>query len=462
MAKKLKETSRSTKYTVLVLMVVSLCTIYVLPYLRYQYFTPLQEAMGLLDNATAYGSLVSVYGIMNVIFYLPGGIIADKFDPKKLLVFSMVASGGLGLWMATWPGYTSLMIIHALWSVTTVLTFWSSSIKVVNMLSSANEQGQMFGLLEGGRGLVSLGLNAVFLAVFAAVASSAGGDVKGITFVVVCVSVLMILDGIALAFLLPKTDMSKAINSSILDSLKAMLKSFAKPITWALAGIIFTCSAIGASASYYAPYLQGIGMTVIMASTFAVIRGSVTTIIAAPIAGGISKKMGRSSMVMLVACVALVILECVLRFTPASNSVLIFLMVIMVLITFFFAANRAVYWAIIDEAGTEKFMVGSVVGIASLVGYLPDTFIHTLFGSYLDNNDPTVAFNKIFTFCIGCAVLGLVSSILAERVIRKKQANAPKLAVAAAGTAEAPALASDGPAEVFEASAEVITEEDKK
>jgi sugar phosphate permease len=95
-------------------------------------------------------------------------------------------------------------------------------------------------------------------------------------------------------------------------------------------------------------------------------------------------------------------------------------MAIMIFIAFFHSSNRAVYWAIIDEGGTPKNMVGSVVGVASLVGYLPDTFIHTLFGSFIDSN-PATAFNKIFLFCIGCAVLGLASSLVAERVIKKNQ-----------------------------------------
>lgn len=433
-----KKTSASQKYLVLVLMMISLSSIYILPYLRYSYFTPLQQAMGLLDNATAYGSLVSVYGIMNVIFYLPGGIIADKFDAKKLLVFSMISSGALGLWMATWPGYTWLMVIHALWSVTTVLTFWSSSIKVVNMLSASDEQGKMFGLLEGGRGLVGLGVNAAFLAMFAYFASQADGDVKGITIVVVGVSILMILDGVALALLLPKTDNKVATNSSIMDSLKAMVKSFTLPITWALAGIIFTCSAIGASASYYAPYLQGIGMTVVMASTFAVLRGQIITTAAAPIAGFAAKKVGRSSFIMLIACIGFCITTVLMRVIPPGAGVLIILMVIMCFSTFFHASNRAVYWAIIDEGGTPKNMVGSVVGVASLVGYLPDTFIHTLFGGYLDK-DVSTAYDKIFMFCIGCAVLGLASSLLAEWVIKKNKAKmaAEPAEVAAETVAEA-------------------------
>lgn len=435
MIKKNGATGKGQKYLVLVLMVLSLCTIYVLPYLRYTYFTPLQNAMGLADNATAYGSLISVYGIMNVICYLPGGIIADKFDAKKLLVFSMISSGALGLWMSTWPSYNMLMLINILWGITTVLTFWSSSVKCVNMLASDGEQGQMFGLLEGGRGIVGLGLNAVWLAVFAYFSSQAGGEIQGITVVVIGVSILMILDGIALAFLLPKTDNSAATNSNIKESLKAMVKCFTLPITWVLAGVIFTCSAVGASASYYAPYLQGaFGMTAVMAATFAVFRSSGATIVAAPTFGFLSKKMGRSSFLMIVACTGLVVLQVILRFAPTSAAFLWPMMIIMIFVVFFQAGNRAVYWAIIDEAGTPKNMVGSVIGVASIIGFLPDTFINTLFGSYLDNFELSVAYGKIFTFCICCAVMGLTVSIIGERVIKKHQ-KAVKAAAAAAPVA---------------------------
>ncbi|MEG2268535.1 MAG: MFS transporter, partial [Acinetobacter sp.] len=142
-----KKPGKSKKYLALILMIIALCTIYVIPYLRYTYFTPLQQAMGLENNATKFGNLISIYGIMNVICYLPGGIIADKFDAKKLLVFSMIATGALGIWMGTWPSYQILMLIHVLLGITTVLTFWSSSVKCVNMLAAADEQGQMFGFL---------------------------------------------------------------------------------------------------------------------------------------------------------------------------------------------------------------------------------------------------------------------------------------------------------------------------
>lgn len=411
--------NKGRKWLVLALMILAMCTIYLLPYLRYYFFTPLQDAMGLTGETQKYGNLVSVYGIMNVLMYLPGGIIADRFDPKKLLVFSMISSGLLGLWMSTWPGYEILLIIHILWGITTVLTFWSSSVKVVNMLAAAEEQGEMFGLLESGRGVIGLLLNLVWVGIFALFASN---NNLGMTVVVVAISILMIISGFLLAFLLPKSDMSKAVNSSVKDSLKAMLGAFKLPITYVLAAMIFVPSALLAAGSYHAPYLQGAAaMSVVIASAFATIRGDGSKIVAAVLYGRLSKKIGRSSSLLMYSCIVLAVLSLLLRLIPGSKAMLWPLVIILVLIAFFSCGCRAVNWAIIEEAGTSKNMVGSVIGLASLIGYLPDTFIHTLFGNWIDKYEFTVAYHRIFTFCIIVVVVGAVFAVIGEKIIKKRQ-----------------------------------------
>lgn len=414
-----KKTGRGQKMLVLLLMIISMCTIYVLPYLRYQFFTPLQEAMGLAGETQKYGNLVTVYGIMNILMYLPGGIIADRFNPKKLMVFSMISSGILGLWMATWPGYEMLLLIHILWGFTTVLTFWSTSVKVVNMLAASDEQGEMFGMLESGRGILTLILNFIWVGIFALFANRGN---LGMTIVVAAVSALMIISGVLLGFLLPPMNAEQATNASVKESLTAMLGAFKLPITYILAAMIFVPSAIVATGSYYAPYLENVaGMNTVISSTFAVIRGTAFPIVAALLFGVLSKKIGRSSSLLLTSCVALVVLSIVLRLVPGSAAVLWPLMIIMVCIAFFTGGCRAVNWAIIDEAGTAKNMVGSVIGVASLIGYLPDAFIHTMYGGWIDTYDFTTAYNKIFNFCIIVAVVGAIFAFFGERIIKKRQ-----------------------------------------
>ena len=54
------KTKNSAKIITLILMMLSLNTIYVLPYLMYTYYTPLQEAMHLVGQDAAYGKLLNI------------------------------------------------------------------------------------------------------------------------------------------------------------------------------------------------------------------------------------------------------------------------------------------------------------------------------------------------------------------------------------------------------------------
>ncbi len=68
-------------------------TIYLVPYLLYQYMGALNGVNGLTTDQL--GSLMTIYGIINIIFYIPGGWVADRFSTKTLFTFSMVATSAL-------------------------------------------------------------------------------------------------------------------------------------------------------------------------------------------------------------------------------------------------------------------------------------------------------------------------------------------------------------------------------
>ena len=394
--------NKTAKFLTFILLVLAMNTIYVLPYLMYTYYTPLQEAMGLVGRDADYGKLLNVYGIANVILYLPGGWIADKFNPKKLLVFSMISTGILGLWEATWPSYSMLMLIHVLWAVTTVLTFWSSSVKCVNLLADADEQGSMFGSLEAMRGVVGLIVTTICVGLFNLFRSDSS---KAMGSIVAVVSVIMIAVGIALALLMPKFNNLHATNDSLLDSIKAMGVAFKLPITYVLAGLIFCGSMTYASSSYYAPYLQKVcGMPPEIAVTFTNSRAIICQFGAGIV--GIVCFVG-------------------MTLVPASAAVLWPVMILTIVASMAVYFFRALYYATVDESGTPKNVVGSVIGIASLIGFLPDTFYTSLCGKWLEA-DPTgtSGYQKIFIAACCAMVLGLVCSFLAERLIKKYRSSA--------------------------------------
>ena len=68
--------------------------IYLLPFLREFYYLPMQEALQLTN--TQLGVLMSVFGVTAMISYFPGGWLADKMGPKRLITISMISTGLAG------------------------------------------------------------------------------------------------------------------------------------------------------------------------------------------------------------------------------------------------------------------------------------------------------------------------------------------------------------------------------
>lgn len=86
--------------------------IYELPYIKYVYYDKFVEAFG-MTNAQA-GFLLSAYAIGCLILYIPGGILADKFSTKRMLVLSLFGTGVLGLIMAFSMNYTTALVVFFL------------------------------------------------------------------------------------------------------------------------------------------------------------------------------------------------------------------------------------------------------------------------------------------------------------------------------------------------------------
>ena len=95
--------------------------IYLLPFLREVYYLPLQKALQISN--TQLGVLMSVFGAMGLLTYFPGGWLADRVSPRKLITFSMLATGLSGFYFATFPSYPVSIAIHAFWGITCSLTF---------------------------------------------------------------------------------------------------------------------------------------------------------------------------------------------------------------------------------------------------------------------------------------------------------------------------------------------------
>lgn len=161
------------RYLTLLVLALGAVSIYLLPYLRWTYYDTLVEAVN-LSNAQ-FAATMSIFGVTAMIFYAPGGYLADKLSLKKMLSFAFLSTGLLGLWYATFPGFVAQMLIFGLWGGIGTAFFWSAMMKVTRTLGSSEEQGRMFGLLEGSRGLVNVIIAFVALYFYGKMGESVGG-----------------------------------------------------------------------------------------------------------------------------------------------------------------------------------------------------------------------------------------------------------------------------------------------
>ncbi len=128
--------------------------VYALPFHLARFFRPtVMEVFSL--SATELGAAQGVYGIVAMLAYFPGGLLADRFPAHKLLAASLWSTAAGGLYMATFPNYTGALLLWAFFGVTTILLFWGALIRAAREWGDENTHGRAYGLLDSGRGALA-------------------------------------------------------------------------------------------------------------------------------------------------------------------------------------------------------------------------------------------------------------------------------------------------------------------
>lgn len=410
--------NKKKKICILVLLMFSGALIYNLPYFRSTFFTPLQDALGLQGQNEKYGMLGTVYGLLALVCYIPGGWLADTVSTKKLLSGSLIATGLLGFWFSTWPSYPIAMLIMGLWAITSVLTYWSAYVKIINMLSETSEESaQNYGYVEGGGGVVNLLFAFISLGIF----SFFGASAKSLTASMVALSLVITLTGVLMAIVLPEPEGGKD-RITAKESLKGLLLVLKMPVTYMLALAILGCYMVYSGANFFMPYMEGaFALSATLVGAINVLRTNAMRMIAGPLFGRLGKKLGRSTIIMKWAYVALIVFLGILVFIPSVPKLLPLVLIIIFAIGFALCGIRAVYWSLIDQMETPIYAVGSITGFASLVGYLPDTFVYSWFGGIIDKHKGVEAYHMIFLIMIAFLAVSGVVMFIADRQVKKKQ-----------------------------------------
>ncbi len=384
--------------------------IFGLPFHTARFFRPTYlEAFGFSN--TQLGDIFAVYGITAMLAYFPGGAIADRFSVRTLMTVSLFATAAGGLYMATFPSNLQMAILYGYWGVTTVFLFWAAMISATRAWGGERSQGKAFGILDGGRGLVAAGF-----AMFAAAALGhylpAGAEVvdnadrqAGFRVVILLYSAGAASAGFLTWFLLPKS--IRPGNAAGRNPLTGMAEVLRQPVVWAQAAVIVCAYSVFKGLDNYSLYaVQVLGMDEVAAARFTAYASYLRPV--AAVAAGIfadrfsaSRIIGATFLVLGVAYASQAI--------AVPTAALLNFLYANILISFFAVfALRGVYFALLEETKTPKYLTGTTVGMVSLVGYTPDVFFGPVTGRILDAAPGLAGHQHYFMFLAGVAMLGLL------------------------------------------------------
>lgn len=399
------------------LLLLSFCgsIIYGLPYFRKYYYDDYMALYNL--NNFQMGLLGSAYGLLGLFSYALGGYLADRFAPKKLLIFSLIATGCGGLLHLYFTSLNALLIIYGIWGITSLLTFWPSLIKIVRSLANSKEQARAYGIFEGGRGVVGAIHLAIATSIFGYFQTKSLAS-QGIEMVIVFYSLAPIISAILLFFLL-KDKVEEQSEKLKLQDLFILLKN---STLWLIVAITFCTYFFNMSFYYFTPYASNIiGTSAVFAAILTVLAQYIRPI-SSTIGGFIADGYGKAKVML----IGFVMMGVGVIFLMLSSNLSGFLQMAIltsacVIVYVAMYSNFGIYYSLLSEGKIPMHLTGMAIGIISTFGYLPEVFAPLLAGDLLDRYAGVKGYHYYFSIMIIMAILGVIFCTIWIKKYNKKE-----------------------------------------
>ena len=384
--------------------------IFSLPFHTARFFRPtLLEAFGFSN--TQLGDIFAVYGITAMLAYFAGGIIADRFPARTLMTVSLLATAAGGLYMATFPGVFQMGLLYGFWGVTSILLFWAALISATREWGGQRSQGVAFGILDGGRGLVAAAFAVLAVAVLSSYMPADMALVsnierrEGFRSVILLYSGVTALTAILVWLVLPGSNGNA--DTHFHSPLSGVTQVLRRPLVWAKAGII-VCAYCGYKGldNYSLYAVQVLGMDEVEAAGFTAYATYLRPV-GAVVAGFIADRFSAAKSIFvtfLILCIAYaVVAASTLQFDGSG------LIITNLLVSYFAVfALRGIYFALLEETQTPKYLTGTTVGLVSVIGYTPDVFFAPIAGRILDASPGAAGHQHYFIFLACIALTGML------------------------------------------------------
>ena len=389
--------------------------IFSLPFHIARYFRPSFLSSYALSN-TELGDIFFYYGITAFLGYFLGALITDKFQPKTLIIISLVLTGTGGSVLLTDPSVTDLKILYSFWGLSTICLFWSPLIKSTRFIGGNRNQGTAFGFLDGGRGLcaaVVASLGVLFFSHnYIAELSEPYLSFQAIEQVIIFY-IFMTFIAAFFVFLFLPTIANPATNNSI-SKLSERIQLLKKKIIWLQALIVASSYACYKGLDHFSLYLYEVQNYSAQDSASIVAKIAYLRVIGATLAGLLSNRLQPS--IVLILCFLFISLNFFLIGLGTDNSHNISMILVALcssaLVVF---GLRGVYFTLLSETKMPMAHTGFLVGLISVIGFAPDIFFAPIAGRILDSFEGNTGHSFYFYFLGIISLIGFLASIMLNR-----------------------------------------------
>jgi len=409
---------KTRKTIVLISLMIAGEMVFMLPFVVSRIFRPTFLKVFDVINLEL-GLAFSVYGMVAMVSYFAGGPIADRYSPRKLMTFSLVVTAVGGIIMGFIPSLFTLTLLYAFWGLSTILLYWSASIKAIRAYGGEQTQGRAFGMVDAGRGFVAALIASLSVLILNSLlpvhADNASIDdlSKALGQIIFIFVGLVIASAVLVWFAFPKTLPTTGDTRRKL-SLEGVKQAMKKKSIW-LQALIVLCAYVGYKCTddfslYASDVMQ---MNDVNAAHVGTISFWVRPF-AALAAGMLGDRIMHSKMA--IYCFLIMLsgsviissgilkpgIEWVVILTIASTSVGIY-------------GLRGIYFALFQESKIPLVYIGSAAGLISVIGYTPDVFMGPLMGYVLDRSPGALGHQHLFGILAAFAIIGLFATIMFKR-----------------------------------------------
>lgn len=414
-----KDLSKARRWFLLILVSMGSSLIYGPIYLKMVFYDPLMQALNCTNEQL--GLLVSLYGIAAVIFYFPSGIIADKFRVRNLSWIGYTGVAALTIVYMMLPSYNVLMGIFIGYAVFSILIWWGTRYKLVRLICSEEEYSQKIGLSYGIYGAVGLVLSFIQTAIIAAFVD-AGVAIQVV--LGVCAALIGLCAILSFVFI-PKFKGEIKQSAGSAFSLRDVVVALKNPGVWLAALTMFFIYFVYIGATFTTPFMTAcLAAPVVVVSIIGTIRSFGASIISAPLFGLFTKYTKTASKAIMIGILGAIACLLLLMFLPRGPEMIVVVAVVVCLLSFVMNGLYGIASGQLADAHVPPQTFGAAVGVVSVIGLMPDAFIHTWFGAIIDQQG-VAAFDTIFMIMLGASVLVFVFAWLTLKVGKR---NAEKLA----------------------------------